>query len=580
VDSAPLPRRWTALALALLVVGALGLRSIGIAALLPTCVEPDADTVRQVAWLDAWQAGSRPPLGELSPDYPLLLASVVAFGPQPTPITSPGLAGDLARAALPVVHTRRAVAGLSLLGILALYALARRFLGARGALFAAGLAATSLLWTVYAQQARPHAAFAALAACALLAQVRLVERGGLGAHLVAGLATGLALATLHFGVFLIPALAVASLLASRGEARGRRLAKLALALAVVGLLGAVAYPTLLESARGRGLHVAGSTLNLTGHRLHLERFHGRGFALIPRWLWSFDPLLLIAAGLGIVRGAWTLTPRRRPASRPSGPAGPRRAALVIAAYAVPFFLVLGSFDHAWDKYVLPLLPVTCLLAATGSRAVLGPLRRARPRLAVVAAGLLLGVPTATCVRWAWVRTRPDTTELAARWLLEEAHAEDLVWTSATLTLPLRARPDAQDSRPDWALSLWDRYSRENEPTSGTERAWHMRSLYRPSLGRAGGRARVDRATIEEVLRSEGGRWVLAEVRGPWRGENDQTGAAAQAIGGRLVRVIDAFARQGGVTPGRGYVLGDDAWRWAWRAERLGPPIEIWALPER
>jgi hypothetical protein len=100
---------------------------------------------------------------------------------------------------------------------------------------------------------------------------------------------------------------------------------------------------------------------------------------------------------------------------------PGRRELVLLAFPVPYFLVIGSWSSRFERYTLPLVPFLAVLAACALVAVAAIVRDRRgPRVAAVglaaAVALLVGPEVARVVHWHVLLTRPDTRVLAADWI--------------------------------------------------------------------------------------------------------------------------------------------------------------------
>jgi hypothetical protein len=105
-----------------------------------------------------------------------------------------------------------------------------------------------------------------------------------------------------------------------------------------------------------------------------------------------------------------------------------RSAIVIGAFAIAFYALIGSGHAVFFRYVLPLVPVLCLLAALAVRHA-GIWLAARTHLSTGAAMALLTTLVAgpALVNSAWfdgLLAKTDTRVLAARWLVPRLMAED------------------------------------------------------------------------------------------------------------------------------------------------------------
>jgi hypothetical protein len=95
-----------------------------------------------------------------------------------------------------------------------------------------------------------------------------------------------------------------------------------------------------------------------------------------------------------------------------------RMALVLAPAPILFILFMGTQARFFGRWLLPVLPIVCLLAAYGAVAA-ASLVRGRARLAAfaLAAGALLGQALVYTVHNDLVLSRPDTRNVARAWMV-------------------------------------------------------------------------------------------------------------------------------------------------------------------
>jgi len=466
-------RRRICVWLALLTVGTLALRLVGIGCGLPHHVEPDAMLVPHAAWL------SRPAGAGIglvcAPDlfYPRFLAWLISIAPGSSyPTMAPleaGLPAHLAALSAPYLKARCVIACLSVLAIPSTYAIARRFFDERWSLLSAGLVATSLLATNYAQQARPHGAMAGLMALGLALVLRLLDRPSWANYALAGLGAGLALAGLHNGACVVVALVAAQLVAP-----ARSWPRFAFSLALVAACFLPSWWAILEQGLQPGKH--GGT-SVGGQEVGGANFSGQGFPQIPRYLWGYEPVMCV--GALVLLGFW--------ASRRFPLGAKARPLLVLAACFVPFVLVFGTRNVVEARFFTPFVPVLALLCAGGLRCL---------TLNAALAALALVPQAFASVKLVILRSQGETLGQAAAWL--EAHAQrehDVIGVQPIFTLPLfQRRANIEAMHPRFRNS-WELYqlALPGEPAG----AWDLRCLSREEWWRTSPAAQV-----AELARSE------------------------------------------------------------------------------
>jgi hypothetical protein len=438
-------RRWASVALAVLVLGAAGLRLAGIGYLLPGVMNRDGLVlVRQVDILrgdpptmdgDAWRY----------PFYPLLMARIAAALPrtesppaEPTP-----LARHLELASAPWIRLREISVLLSLLAIPATYLLARRFVDRASALFAAALVATSLHHIVLAIQEKPHAAATSFVALALLAALRLRRKPDALAYVACGVAAGLAIGTLqNAGACL---LAIGAAFCLRDRTRGGASAWW-LAATVAILAGAVRlfYPFLFETS---GAARTPGTLDLA-HKI-AEGFDGAPWPRILAAVWALDPVLVTCAAVGIL--LWLAAAVRDPARRRSALRGDLA---VCFALVVPYALVLGLYRESLVRVCLPFVPLLACCAAFAFQRLRGAHAAVRASVAVA----LVAAALWPALHFARIRCVPGPMEEAARWIEANTDPGETIVVMPKYDLPILPTSAAleQNARPAYR-TIWAEY---------------------------------------------------------------------------------------------------------------------------
>jgi 4-amino-4-deoxy-L-arabinose transferase-like glycosyltransferase len=440
-------------ALALLTLGTLLARQVGLGALAPSLTEPDDNLVYQARVLE--QPGASPERAWQWPSYPLLLAHAVALLPRPSaePRPEEDLEQWLARAAAESKRARRVVSVLGAASVPLCYALARSFCGPLFALGAAGMAATSLLLTSFGQQARPHAPLVSAVAAALVAALAQLERPSRARLAALGVALAAAVGTLQSGLALLPPASWVAWRTGRGAGRWAGVAWVA-ACAAASL--ALLHPALLQGgAEGGGLRWIGTGLRQGEHQVMGEQLSLGGAGMVLRGFWNQEG----AAALLALAGALGLALARRRGWRAS-PAARSRAGL-LAVFALPYLALLCCFSDTQPRFLMPLLPCAYVLGAGGLERGFGAGRvRAGALLALLSAVVFSGWISATLLA---ARARPSTLEQAAHWLEQHARPSERVFASPGLDLPLFSTQAALQGRLAWigpgyhSITGWSRY---------------------------------------------------------------------------------------------------------------------------
>ncbi len=133
------------------------------------------------------------------------------------------------------------------------------------------------------------------------------------------------------------------------------------------------------------------------------------------WFTSFLGLPLGVASLTGL--AWFAAVRRE------------RWALLLASLAVPFLLVVGSWQMKADRYLLPMVPVAAILGAAAFDAIgaaLAPRARALAHAVPALGALACVAPLALMLPAHWRTLGTDTRDLARQWIERNLPAHALV----------------------------------------------------------------------------------------------------------------------------------------------------------
>jgi hypothetical protein len=521
---------------ALLVLTGLGLalRLTGLDHLLPHRTEMDAHITTQVRALVEEGGWERDDPRRVNA-YPTLIARLALLapfraGPPAAHPADPGAAALAAhREAAAVYHLRvRAIVALAAAALIPLtFCLVRLYAGFGAALLAAAFMAFEPLQLLFATQARAHAFVSSALLLSVLAAVRLRRRPSAANYLLAGLAGGVALGSLHSGLAALPPLLCAHLAREREQKRGGALGLLCLAAPLV-LAGAWFYGDILASLLHQGLFdPSGNSLRQGGHRFTLAMFNGAGFFAVAQTFFTTNPVLATLAGAGALLCTARLlrAPRRLVL---------RSDAAVVLAFALPYALAIGVYRLPYERITLPLHPYLALLAALflawsaglAARRYAGATPRAMPWL--VSAGIL-AFPALCTFKLSWLRVRPDTSELAARHIERHLGEGETLLLAPGTELPRFYVPELllrADGRPLPIRRLWIEYqlSLPQPPQGG--RLFAFRPLV---YGRSEAWFR-DRDTMDRELMESPAGWMLLPVLGSARPEEQLLHAAVAAWG--------------------------------------------------
>jgi 4-amino-4-deoxy-L-arabinose transferase-like glycosyltransferase len=240
--------------------------------------------------------------------------------------------------------------------------------------------------------------------CLSLVGIAGVHRSGrLPDYALAGAALGVACATKYTA-----GIGVLCLLAAARENRLRGLA-LAGALAIAGFLLANPYALLDWEAFRDGLDKQSAASSDGGGKLGLIGDSGLLYYL-GTLTWGLGWLPALAATAGAV---WLAV-------------RDRRLALVLVPAPIAFLLFMGVQDRFFARWLLPVYPLLCLLAAWAAVEAARRIRVARPWPVVATGVLLCAQGLVFSVHNDVVLARDDTRALARAWMVENIREGDRV----------------------------------------------------------------------------------------------------------------------------------------------------------
>jgi hypothetical protein len=284
---------------------------------------------------------------------------------------------------------------------------ARLFADRRVGLLAAGVLAVAFLPVFYSHLALNDVPTLAPIALTLYGSAGVLRFGRLRDYALAGVGLGLACATKYTGgIVVLPLLAAAF---AQLLPAGRRMAVLG-GLALAGVATAVAFTVanpyaVLDSAAFRdGLNHQTTVADDALGKLGLTESNG-----VLYYLWTFTwglgwaPVIAAAAGVvWLVRRDWRL------------------AAILVPAPVI-FVLFMGTQVRFFGRWLMPVFPIVCLVAAAAAIAAADAVGRRypalRPTALALAAVVLCAQGLISSIHIGEVLSRPDTRNMARDWFV-------------------------------------------------------------------------------------------------------------------------------------------------------------------
>jgi 4-amino-4-deoxy-L-arabinose transferase-like glycosyltransferase len=395
--------RWALAVLGILVL-ALGLRLWGIKSGLPYAYNSDENAHFVPRAIGLFGHNLNPQYFNNPPAYTYLLYIVYAiwygggnalshtFASNPTEVW---------------VIARATAAVLGTLAVWLLYLCGARLFDRRTGLLAAGLMAVAFLPVFYAHLALNDVPTLAPLTLSLWATAGVLRYGRMRDYVIAGIGLGLASATKYTGGIVILPLAAAGIYHYRSSG-GSRTALVGIATA--GALGLIAfifadpYAVLDFSAFHSGIvHQSTASDDSTGK---LGLTHGSG---ITYYLWTLTWGLGWVPALAALGGTIALWWKER------------RLIVVLAPAVIVFLLFMGLQGRYFGRWLMPVLPIFCLLSAFAVlRAAdwIGSLvPELRPTMVALAVVGLCGQGVVHSVHSGLVDSRPDTRNEARAYMV-------------------------------------------------------------------------------------------------------------------------------------------------------------------
>jgi Dolichyl-phosphate-mannose-protein mannosyltransferase len=403
-------RRWPwYVALAAVLAVALGLRVWGVKQGMPYAYNADENAHFVPNAIGLFGHGWNPHYFVNPPAYTYLLHVVfdVWFGGRAgvskALTTNPTEVFVVARLTAAVVGT---------VAVWLLYVAGAKLFGRAVGLLAAALLAVSFLAVFYSHLALNDVPTLAPIALSLWGTAGVLRDGRLRYYLLAGAGLGLACATKYTGgVVLVPLLGAAGIALATPEQRSAAVRGLVLAgvVAIAAFLIANPYALLDLASFRDGLHHQADASDDALGKLGLTQTSGHLY-----YLWSFTwglgwaPLVAAVIGMGLLA------------------VDDRRALIVLGPAPILYVLFMGAQERFFGRWLLPVFPIACLLAAYAVvRLAQIAGRRApalAPALAALGAVLLLGQGLVYSLHSAMTLSRTDTRNATRDWLVAHVPA--------------------------------------------------------------------------------------------------------------------------------------------------------------
>jgi hypothetical protein len=414
-------RRIARIVLALVLLVALGLRLWGIRQGLPYAYNADEDAHFVPRAIGMLTLGWNPHYFANPPAYTDLLRLLFSAwfggraGVSHTFATNPAAVFTLARICAALLGT---------LAVWLLYLAGARLFDRGVALLAAALEAVAFLPVFYAHLALNDVPTLAPLTLALLGTAGVLRKGRARDYLLAGVGLGLGCATKYTaGIALLPLLAAAAAqYLTAPPPIGRQVVVglvLAGAAALVAFLIADPYSVLDLHAFEHGIAHQSSLSGETQGKLGAPHESG-----IVYYLWSLTwglgwvPAVAALGGAVIV---WRRDRSRETLASGEHPRSGQQLGWVLVPAPLLYLIFMGSEGRYFGRWLLPIFPILCLLAAFCALQLVETLARRSPRLRTtliaVAVVALCAQGVVYSVHSGLILARSDTRDLARAWMV-------------------------------------------------------------------------------------------------------------------------------------------------------------------
>jgi hypothetical protein len=338
---------------------------------------------------------------------------------------------------------RLAVAALGTLAVFLLYLAGARLFDRRAGLLAAALLTVSFLAVSWSHLAVNDVPTTAAVALSLLGTAGILRRGWALDYVLAGAGLGLACAIKYTaGIVILPLLVAAAVRFHERVSIASIASRLGLALGATLATFVLFNPYSLLAPREFVDGLLYLSVTPEGEP-KLGQADKNG---ILYYIWALSWGLGWVPSLAAVGGAATAFLRDRV------------VALLLVPAPILYIIFMGVQERYFGRWLLPVLPIICLLAAYGTLALLDALRRRRgsgvaTAAAAAAVVALLAQSVLYSVHNGFVLSRADTRNLTRDWMFENVPAKSSVFfdrfAPRTWFLDSTAASPTGKKRPHW-----------------------------------------------------------------------------------------------------------------------------------
>jgi hypothetical protein len=288
---------------------------------------------------------------------------------------------------------------------------------------------------------------------------------------------------------------------------------------------------------------------------------------------SVDPVLTVLVAAGAVVLVHAVASRRIRTMKTLRP-----ATLVMGLHVVITVGLFGLHDPFYQRFFAPLVPFFCIVSADVVRALCSavPGLRASSARTAYAALIVLAIPTWISVRHVVLRLRPDTEQLAARWIEDHVPPDSgVIAVDPAVTLPIAQSRASILEAPTWSWKPWQRYQAEVMSPDAHVQRWNLRTLLEPGMMRDG---RIDRAEARARIAALHPQWIVVAVPAPFDAPRNATRVAARAVLSTPVATFSADGPSGSLESDPTMDIDPEHIPRLLRHERQGQTIEIYRVP--